>query len=397
MVNKLKYVVLGGAGHIGSEITKQIVELDDKAELLIADINFEAARDLADELGDKVSAIEVDALNKEKLISTMKYGDIVISALGPFYKFGKYVVECAIEAGVNFIDIDDDYDATIKCLELNDDARKNGVTAIIGLGASPGLTNMLAKYGAEKLDTIDEIHTSWVWTSIDPTEGPAIVAHYFHACTGEVPTYRDGKLVYVPALSEPKKVYFPPIGSFEVYNVGHPEPITIPRYIKGLKTVTNKGGIWPRYMAEASKLFKDLGITSMKEIEIRGLKTPVRDIAVRIVLSLPEIAPEETITKIIEEAQKEAGDYAFSGAAICVEIIGKKGGRDVKLTYCTSHTSAAFLTAYPTAIGAILLSKLKKIEPGVYAPEGVFNANEFIDAMRKKLRIIEKEVITTYL
>lgn len=67
----------------------------------------------------------------------MKYGDIVISTPSPFYKFGKYVVECAIEACVNFIDIDNDYDATIKCLELNDDARKNGVTAIIGLGASP--------------------------------------------------------------------------------------------------------------------------------------------------------------------------------------------------------------------------------------------------------------------
>jgi len=74
--------------------------------------------------------------------------------------------------------------------------------------------------------------------------GHAIIYHFFHAISWEVPTYADGRWVNVKALSEPEVVEFPaPFGRTEVANIGHPDPVTIPKYIRGVKKVTNKGTV----------------------------------------------------------------------------------------------------------------------------------------------------------
>ena len=47
------------------------------------------------------------------------------------------ILKAAIEAHVNIVDIDDDFDATKDSLDLDKSAQKAGITAIIGMGASP--------------------------------------------------------------------------------------------------------------------------------------------------------------------------------------------------------------------------------------------------------------------
>lgn len=53
---------------------------------------------------------------------------------------------------MNYVSICDDYDAAAAFLELDDDAKKAGVTAITGVGWTPGITNMLARMGADRFD-----------------------------------------------------------------------------------------------------------------------------------------------------------------------------------------------------------------------------------------------------
>ncbi|MEM3928648.1 MAG: hypothetical protein QXT07_06835, partial [Archaeoglobaceae archaeon] len=94
--------------------------------------------------------------------------------------------------------------------------------AIIGMGATPGITNVLASIGAEKMDEVEEIGTYWIWTAIDPTMGNAIIEHFFHAITGNVKVFKNGNWVDEKALSEAETFDFPePIGTWEVAIVGH--------------------------------------------------------------------------------------------------------------------------------------------------------------------------------
>lgn len=390
----MRYIVFGGAGHIGSEIVRQIRNLDKDGEIIVADKNIEKAKEVASEVGGEER--EVDASSIGSLKHVLKDVDVAVGAIGPFYRFGVNVLKASIEAGVDFVDIDDDYDATEKSLSLDELAKKNNVTAVIGLGATPGITNLISKYAVEELDQVDEIHTAWAWTCIDPTEGPAIILHYLHASDGMVKTFKGGEVVEVKALSDPEYVDFGPIGYLEVANVGHPEPITLPKYIDGVKTVTNKGTVWPDIFVEATKLFSKLGLTSMKEIKIGGVSIPAREIITAFVMQLTDIAPEDTLISVMEEVQEKYGEYAFYGIGLNVRVYGVKNNEKVKYTYIIPFKSAAFATAYPAAWGAVLIGR-ERCESGVYPPEGIIDPKRFIADLKRNAEITIKREFTSRL
>lgn len=387
---EMRICVLGGAGHIGSGIVRALVKRAPEAEVVIADKNLEEAKEFVTELGDRISVQSVDGDSHRSLVRAMKDVDVAISAIGPYYVYGVKVLKAAIDAETNFVDIDDDYDATKACLDLHEEARKADTTAIVGLGATPGLTNVLAKYGSEKLDKVDEIHTSWAWTAIDPFMGPAIIAHYFHASAGDVPTYRDGRWVEVSALSEPEVVEFPsPLNEIEVYNVGHPEPVTIPRYIKGVNVVTNKGTVWPSLMAKATKIFADLGLISLKDFTVKGLTMPVRDVAVEFVMSIPDLTPAKTISALATEAEEKYGEYALEGVGLKVKVKGESQRKMTSYSYGVACRSAIVCTALPAALGALMVASGELKERGVFAPEGVIDSKKFLEEIAKDIEILE--------
>lgn len=387
----MRIAIFGGAGHIGSRVVRELNKRAPDAELIIADKNLEGAKRLASELGGNISAQLVDADDPKSLLSVMEGVDVAISTIGPYYKYGRKLLEAAIGAKTDFVDIDDDYDATRDCLELDAEAKRAGITAIIGLGASPGLTNLMAKHGAEKLDQVDEIHTAWAWTALDPRMGPAIIAHYFHAITGKIPTYRDGKWIEIPAFSEPEIVEFPPpLNGIEVRHCGHPEPLTIPRYIRGVKVVTNKGVIWPKILADVSRTLADLGWTSLKELKIDGVSVPLRDILVRLTLVLPEFISPETLDAAVREAQERYGDYMM-GAGFRAEVKGERRGKEVRYAYGVACPSATLSTALPTAIGALMIARGEVEGKGVFAPEGIIDPRALLKEIAREMEIVEIE------
>jgi len=388
----MKFCVLGGGGHIGSGIVRELSKHAEGAEIVIGDINAKKAEEVAREVNGQV--LKVDAADAGSIKDAVKGSDVVISAVGPYHKFGKRVLEAVIEAGINFVDVDDDYDATSACLQLNSDAEKAGITAVIGLGATPGITNVLAKYGAERMDEVERIDTYWAWTALDPTMGPAIIDHYFHAVDGNIPSYRDGEWVEVPALSDAEVVEFPePVGCIEVYNVGHPEPVTIPRYIK-VRSVTNKGTVWPSIMAELTKYFSMLGFTGLEKIPIGKDEVAIRDIMVKLIEHLPEIVPMDLIVEITQETVRRFGEqFALYGVGIGTRVAGEKSGEKREVFYGVAEASAVKATALPAALGAIMIAEGKVDRPGVYAPEGVIPAKEFLSVLSKEIKIIEVEKV----
>jgi len=394
----LKIVVLGGAGHIGSRIVKELHDLDPTTEIIIADKDVTKANEVAKDVGGNIKTVYVDATVEDSLIDVIKGADSVINAIGPFYRFGVPILRAAIRAGVNFVDINDDYDATLEALKLHDEAQNKNITAIIGLGATPGITNLLAKHGADKLDEVSDIGTYWIWTAVDPTMGPAIIDHYFHAITGLVKTYKNGNWVDIKALSEPEHYEFPkPIGTWEVAHAGHPEPITIPRYIKA-KNVYNKGGVWPSDLNEIAKAFAALGLTSLKEISIKGQNYRARDVAIAITLALPEITPPEELERSITSLYERLGDYALTGVGLGVIVKGIKEGSEYIIKYGLACKEASQATALPAALAALELAASKDFKKGVYPPEaGVISIEKLISGIKRAFRIEYSEIKNTIL
>lgn len=381
----LRAVVLGGYGYMGVAAVKDMVQSGVFEEVAVAGRRLEKAKKLAEGFKGqktKVSAQFVDANKHDSLVKAMEEADVVASCIGPYHKYGVKVLKAAIDAKVNFVDIDDDFDATRECLKLNSEAKKAGVTAIIGLGESPGITNLLAKYGAEKLDRVDEIHVKWVTSLWDPS-GLAALDHWFYITTGMVPQFINGKWVDVPARSEPEIVDFgPPTGKAEVFMCGHGEPVSLPRYIKGVKTVTNKGGLrGPSWYLEALNHLADLGFFSRETLYLRDLSLQPLDFTIRLLGALRHFAPEKTWEHLTQSMKtEESVEPSFK-----TDVIGEKNGELMQISYKVADSlTMASGTGNALSIGAQMLAKGKIRVKGVFAPEGCIDPKQFFAELKKR-------------
>jgi saccharopine dehydrogenase (NAD+, L-lysine-forming) len=363
--------VLGGVGEIGSEIVREVAEADDVTEVYIGDILIDKAKKLAEDMGEKASAIYVDVTNHEKLVDIMKNFDVVTSCVGPFYRFGVPVVKAAVEAGVNYIDIMDDPDPTLEILndtKLNETASDAGVTVIIGLGSTPGLVNVLARYGASKLDEIDEISVAWAYTTASGGASLAVMAHMFHVTCGEALTYKDGKWIKVTPLVNGKETLdFRELGNIDVYHVGHPEPVTIPRYIK-CKVASCKMGVVPQDVITVYRVLAQLGLTSRDPIKFKDSLIAPRDFIMTALAQLPL----ETHRKIFKFDQVEP---IFECR---VAVKGKKGGENAQYIYRFSDVDHAQPTYVPAAVATLMLGRGEVKSKGVSAPEGCIEPESFL-------------------
>jgi saccharopine dehydrogenase-like NADP-dependent oxidoreductase len=333
-----------------------------------------------------VKLAHADANDHDALVKLLKGSDVVISTVGPFYKFAVKIIRAAIEARVSLVDIDDDYDATRDSLDLDAEARKAGIAAIIGMGASPGVTNLVAKLGASRLDTTDDIRLYWGESAIDPT-GSAAMMHWFHITAEKIPVFRDGRWEQVQGFTEPEVVEFmPPIWKLEVILTGHPEPVSLPRYIKGVKNVSIKGALYPPKMMELYRWLIDTGFGSRESFMVNeNVSMPFRELAVRIIRSMPRFA-SGYFKDILEDA---LGKYEGCAGTFKIVVSGKKGGRQMTYTYDLMADNVAHSTALPAVMAALALLDGKVKYSGVMAPEGALDAAMFFEVLSKDAKVRE--------
>jgi saccharopine dehydrogenase (NAD+, L-lysine-forming) len=276
----------------------------------------------------------------------MKDGDIVINTVGPFYRHGTKVLAAAIEAKKNYVDICDDYDATRELLALHGEAKKAGITALINMGSSPGLVNVLAKYAADKLDQTDEINVSWCVHYAVSEGGAGAGLHGYHMINGNVPQFLDGKWIDVPGGSGAEVIEFPGCGTTECCYVGHPEPITLPLYIKGVKTVTNKGKVLPDWLWQ-------------NQLKLAGLGFAKEEMT-RVHKELSVIPVEVTLR--MEAEYCHGKDMGKPWGGYRVDVNGVKNANKVTYTYFlapeVSCGAMSLATAGPCATGTLIVARV---------------------------------------
>ncbi|CFY02990.1 Saccharopine dehydrogenase / Homospermidine synthase [Syntrophomonas zehnderi OL-4] len=373
----MRIVIIGGAGEMGSVAVEYLATRPECSEIVIADYNYDAAVQLKDQLANpKITAAQVDVTDRPKLLEVIKGASVVMNFAGPFYRLAHYVVEAAIEAKVNYVDVCDDYDATRKLLGYDKAAKEAGVSILICTGASPGITNLFARIGSDWLDEVEEIHTAWATGDTGDgqgegsEEGAAVLLHLLHACAGTVPSFQNSEFVEVRPMNDAGEltVTFPdPLGKVTFYDIGHPEPMTIPYFINGVKTVTNKGSVM-----SYTKLIKNI-----VDLEL-WREEPVK-------IGNASVSPADFIVAFLMQNQHLMQFEAPIGAGgMYVSVKGTKNGAPKKFELMRiSSQSMGESTAIPTAAGALLLGAGKITQKGVIAPECIEPAL-FIEELAKR-------------
>ncbi|MHC1578919.1 MAG: saccharopine dehydrogenase family protein [Dehalococcoidia bacterium] len=369
-----RVTVLGGGGAVGSIATKTLAASGVFSDVVVADINVAAAKRVVKEArGAKVSAVALDAENSVSIRKAIAGSAVVLNCAGPFYKYGPIVLATVIEAGVNYVDICDDFDATEALLAMDETARDAGISALIGMGSSPGVANVLVRFCAESL--LDEVEAVDIYHAHggEKVEGAAVVKHRIHSMKMDIPMFLNGMLTTVRLFEDSGRALeedteFQNVGIYRVYAYPHPETITLPQYLKGVKRVTNLGLVLPPAYAELIKGMVRLGVTDEEMVVVKGR----------------EVIPLEfAVAFILRERERLLNEAGITEPMGCLKIVvkGYKGGG--KETYIFSMSSRGQGmgegTGIPAAIGAMIMATGKIKEKGVLPPEACVNPMDLLE------------------
>ena len=364
----MRALIMGGAGGMGQGVGRDLVKQDEVEKVILADLYPDPER-LAPKLREsgKVSLVKIDINDHGTMVSAFKEVDVVINCAGPFYKTAVPVAKAAVDARVNYIDICDDYQGTeiLFNSEIDQLAREAGITVLTGMGSDPGTNNVLVKWYAEQLDSIEEVYLYWI-VAIAELSGAAW-DHSLHMTLGKVPQYVDGKLVHVEGGGGVvEEEFLDPLGTCRIRYVGHPQPLTIPRYIKGVKNVIIKGGLIPLWVDELIREQKETGFLSKEPIIINGT----------------EVIPYNLTLKLWEKIP-EGRDKGPNASGLKVIVKGKRDGKDVTYTADMVGRMAPG-TGIPASIAALMMVSGHVTEKGVVAPEGCIDPKKFLAAFLKR-------------
>lgn len=375
----MKVLVVGGYGAQGSVICTYLARSPDVSEIVCAGRNLEKAKRLVERLkSDKVSPKKLDAAKQDELTGAAKGMDLVVNATVP--KYNLIVMDAVLKGGAHYQDLasgptDTPMDKFIsKQIERNSKYEDAGLTALINTGSSPGVTNVLVRHAADKLDRVDEIKIRY--TGLMETKKFISIwsPETAWADMAEEPfLYENGKLKRVPPFSGEEVYPFPePFGPQKVVHHHHEEVVTLPRFIgKGLKYVDFKMGDPDMPIAKA---IWQIGLLSKKPIDVRGIKVAPRDVFVSAIP--PPLTMEEVEQKIKEGILVDASECGV------VKVAGVKAGARIRYTYewptlnlreankiMPGATQESYCTGVPAAIFAWMLGRGEIKTMGVIAPE----------------------------
>jgi len=381
-----KVIVLGGCGAVGSVVVKTLAAQDVFSQIIIGDINRQRADTIISENPqNNISFIHVKAEDPQSIQSAITGCDLVINCIGPFYKTVKTILDQVIAARINYVDVCDDVDVTLEIFELHEKAKNAGITALIGMGSSPGATNLLAKFAADHLldetDAIDIFHAH----GGEPVEGEGVIGHRFHCMRIDIPMFLDGELRHVKFFKKDGRALrrtfdFPALGNdIKVYPYPHPEQVTLPKYIP-LKQVTNRGTVLPDEYYTLTKDVCKAGLASREPVNVNGRPVVPYDFAMAYIIRERERILKET-------------DFGRQRGCCSVVATGKKDGKYQEYRFHMASQSEALGegTGIPAAMGGLLMQQGKIKEKGVLPPEGCVNPVDFIDLITKVMDLDKKD------
>jgi lysine 6-dehydrogenase len=376
----MRILVLGGAGAVCAHSTRDLAMYSDFSEIVIGEYNVAAAEELVAEIGDpRLKVMEINAENYDELVNAFQGFDIILNGLP--WKYDLAVTKACVEVGVSGLDVSTEedqwsYDAV---------AKEKDIIFIPGVGATPGITNAMARKGADQLDEVDDIQINFAAFRC-PAPAPGLLITFlweFHPDTESRVYYEDGEFIWAGPFAGLETVNFPgDIGEQEVCYIPHPETRTMPKSL-GAKSVSVKGCFPPHAMRLAKSMLES-GLYSEEKITIKGIETTAFEMMFDILLELPE--------------SKETPLWAYG---LVVEIYGKKDGQDRKFTYWSEHPSqdvwggkAAYYKniAIPLSVGAIMMARGDVTERGIIAPETAIPPDIFFAELEKRGIVIHERV-----
>jgi saccharopine dehydrogenase-like NADP-dependent oxidoreductase len=292
---RTRIVVLGGAGAMGRIAVRDLVETAREIDIVVADFDLEQARRLVRTLdgGRRIRAARADARDVKGTTTLLAGAFAVINAT--HHRHNLSVMRAALGAHCHYIDLGGLFHVTREQVRLHPQFKRASLTAILGLGAAPGITNLLARAAADRLDTVREVHL--LVGSVDRTR---IVRSHPLASSYSIETLIDeftlspavftgGRLTFVAPLSGEISAELPmPVGQVRPMFTIHSEVFQLARSLRarGVREVTFRIAFDPDWRARLAFLAQ-LGLLGREKVRAGGIEVSPREVVLSLLRRIP--------------------------------------------------------------------------------------------------------------
>jgi saccharopine dehydrogenase-like NADP-dependent oxidoreductase len=219
------------------------------------------------------------------------------------------------------------YVETLKQLKYDARFREAGILGIVGIGGTPGVTNVCARWAADRLDTVDTMRFYCAcddWSNsnkaFDVTYAIETIMDEFYMRPIQ---YINGELVETEPRSGGEIVQYPkPIGEMFSYHIMHSEIGTIPASFKdkGLRNCTFRIA-FPDSIKSKLEFLHGLGFSRKDAVSVDGAEVkPVRVLKTMMDLQAEDkeaVINDCDIIKTIVSGEKDGKRIEYELDMVC--------------------------------------------------------------------------------
>lgn len=363
----MRIAVLGAAGVMAQVVLRDLLEFVPDVEITAADQRPFRHSDA------RVRAAALDARDERATARLLEGHDAVVNCVT--YYFNVAIMRAALAARVPYADLGGLYHRSIEQFALHDDFVRGGVPALLGMGSTPGITNVMAGVLARGLDAVEEIHVR-IGCIDRGASGPLPVPYALDTVLDEFSlepmVFREGRAQAAAPMSGGETIEFPPpVGRVEAISTLHSEIAMFPRSFPGLKEASFKVAFEPAFV-EKVRFLVELGFASRKQLN-------------------GGVSPREVLLALAARQAAPAG-APEDADALRVDLVGRREGGRVErraemvvLPHPEWKIPAGSLdTGVPLSIAGQLLASGAVTTPGVLCPETAVPGDAFFEMLERR-------------
>jgi saccharopine dehydrogenase (NAD+, L-lysine-forming) len=371
-------VIIIGAGGVGQVATyKCAMNTDVFSEIVLASRTKskcdKIAADIKQKFGVTIKTDHVDADHVDQVVALIRRHnpDLVMNLALPYQDLA--IMDACLETGVHYLDtanyepIDEAKFEYKWQWAYQERFKKSGLTAILGCGFDPGVTQVMTSYAAKH--HFDEIHYLDIVDCNAGDHGKAFATNFnpeinIREVTQRGKYWQNGQWVETEPHEIHQPINYPDIGPKESYLIYHEE---LESLVKNYPTI-KRARFWMTFGQEYLthlRVIQNIGMASIEPIMYEGR----------------EIVPIQFLKAVLPNPGELGTNYTGQTSIGC-RIRGIKDGKE-KTYYIynncrhedayreTGTQGVSYTTGVPAMIGAMMLLT------GKWGGAGVYNVEEF--------------------
>jgi saccharopine dehydrogenase (NAD+, L-lysine-forming) len=373
-MNKVLIIGAGGVGSVVAHKCAMVPEIF--GEITLASRTVSKCDAIADEVkkrtGRDIATAQVDADNAEETAALIRKvgAKLLINVALPYQDLN--LMDACLLAGCDYMDTANYEPLDVAKFEYSwqweyqDRFEKAGLTALLGSGFDPGVTNVFTAWALKH--HFDEIHTLDIIDVNGGDHGKAFATNFnpeinIREVTAECRHFENGEFVETPPMSLHQAFTCPDdVGTYEIYRMYHEELESLVKHIPTIKRAQFWMSFSPNYLKHLEVL-QNVGMTRIGPVVYQGVEiVPLQFL--KAVLPNPGDLGQSTkgrtcignvITGIKDGQSKAVYIYNICDHEACFAEVGSQ--------------AISYTTGVPAMIGAKQILEQLWRKPGVWNME----------------------------